>query len=44
MRNSNIELLRIVGTALHSRCNSRMSNPTSTLPHFAYGLHTEQGS
>ncbi len=44
MRNSNIELLRIVGTALRGRCKSRMSNPTSTLLHFAYGLHTEQGS
>ncbi len=44
MRNSNIELLRIVGTALTGRCNPRMSNPTSALPHCAYGLHTEQGS
>ena len=44
MRNANIELLRIVGIALPGRYNSRMSNPTSTLPHFAYGLHTEQGS
>ena len=44
MRNSNIELPRIAGTALRGRCKSRISNPTSTLPHFAYGLHTEQGS
>ena len=44
MRNSNIELLRIVSMVLAGHYNPRTPNSTSALPHFAYGLHTEQGS